>query len=268
MINDEIVKLSTNITEARAILTKFRNELPLGDILQFSIEPYGCEVTRGLLEEYGFRLVLAEQNILTVNKYKSPDRWLYNLKGIIIPDNWQCLDVGGGANPWPRANYVLDVYDEFRQYIKPHQKFVGQTICQTTEFKDKQFDFIYSAHVFEHVNNPLAAAKEITRIGKAGMIECPSSFKDGLLAFPEYDHRWIVLPPINNGPLLFRQINREWFEKLQDADAKGAAYRTYIGGVQNIGDQAILRNYFRRIENDLNIIYHWKDELKVKIIED
>jgi len=36
-------------------------------------------------------------------------------------------------------------------------------------FPDKSFDFVYCAHVLEHVDDPIRACREIMRVGKRGI---------------------------------------------------------------------------------------------------
>jgi len=41
-------------------------------------------------------------------------------------------------------------------------------------YEDKEFDFVYARHVLEDLYNPFNCMDEMSRIAKAGFIECPS----------------------------------------------------------------------------------------------
>lgn len=226
-----------------------------------------------LIEETG--LLCESKNVTELVFYypKRIDRWHYAFPAVGIcpsvftPDK-RCIDVGAGRNPWPRANVVVDTNDETAQHLLPGQTFVAATLTQKMPFQNKEFDFATCFHVLEHVSDPMAAALELSRIAKEGLVEVPHPTKDGMLLYHETDHRWFILPSQKpDGPLYFSKINPDWWKALNDPEAIGAAYRNYIGNNFNIGDPAILRNYFTRIEPLTNTIYHWKDQLKVVILE-
>ena len=50
-------------------------------------------------------------------------------------------------------------------------------------FRDTTFDFVYCSQVLECVKNPLAACREIMRVGKRGYIETPTLGKDTLFTW-------------------------------------------------------------------------------------
>ena len=74
-----------------------------------------------------------------------------------IRENDVVLDVGGGAIPFARANYVLDLgsYSERRQALGPgperftEKTWVVQDVCDRKgfPFPDKFFDFVIASHV-------------------------------------------------------------------------------------------------------------------------
>jgi len=115
---------------------------------------------------------------------------------ICISPNDYVLDVGGGNNPHPRANIVVDKFPISNYHrsgnlkILKTQKFVVAD-GENLPFKDKTFDYVISSHVLEHVNNPSIFLEEISRVGKRGYIEAPSLIGEYLI--PKKSHKWVLL---------------------------------------------------------------------------
>lgn len=89
------------------------------------------------------------------------------------------LDVGSGGNPYPRANVLLDAYED------SHERYHASLICdrplvlgraEKMPFRDKVFDFVIASHVLEHMPDPASFIRELMRVGKAGYIETPHAF--------------------------------------------------------------------------------------------
>ena len=61
-------------------------------------------------------------------------------------------------------------------------------------YKDKSFDFVYCAHVLEHLANPAKALSEIQRVGKSGYIEVPTRMSDIVFNFArlKHFHKWHI----------------------------------------------------------------------------
>src|SRR3981081_316388 len=108
-------------------------------------------------------------------KTKNP-RSRYNLS---INSSDRVLDVGGGHNPHPRANVVVDKYTDSNYHrsgdikVLKKQQFINAD-GEKLPFKDQEFDYVISCHVLEHVENPVQFLSEIFRVGKRGYIETPS----------------------------------------------------------------------------------------------
>jgi SAM-dependent methyltransferase len=140
-------------------------------------------------------------------------RFLRRRCNIVIDKKWRELeqrlssaerivDLGCGNHPHPRASVAVDAF------LEPLQRAMGQDsridepsirrkgmdfvvadILQLP-FPDKQFDFAYSHHVFEHLPDPKSACAEICRIAHAGAIITPSPFAE--IAFGRPYHLWFV----------------------------------------------------------------------------
>ena len=100
------------------------------------------------------------------------------------------LEVGSGGNPYPRANVLLDAYEE------TSHRFWAPLICdrptvigfaENLPFKDNVFDFVICAHVLEHSEEPVKFLEELQRVSKAGYIEVPDAFMERLN--PYKDHK-------------------------------------------------------------------------------
>jgi ubiquinone/menaquinone biosynthesis C-methylase UbiE len=112
----------------------------------------------------------------------------WSLRRLHCPVNSKALvlDVGSGGNPYPRANVLLDAYEEtFERY---HSKLVKDRplvygLVENMPFKDKCFDFVIASHVLEHVSDPAAFLSELMRVAKAGYIETPDAFIERLIPF-------------------------------------------------------------------------------------
>jgi hypothetical protein len=120
------------------------------------------------------------------------------------------LDVGGGANPLPRADWVIDIlaYEDRGLYgdspDPARERFSSDTwvcrdICarEPWPFADKQFDFVVCSHTLEDVRDPIAVCDELTRVGKAGYIEVPSRLEEQSYGFQGPwagwgHHRWLI----------------------------------------------------------------------------
>ena len=105
----------------------------------------------------------------------------WSLRRLHCPVDRQALvlDIGSGGNPYPRANVLLDAYeDTVERFHVPlvRDRPIVYGLAERLPFRDKAFDFIIASHVFEHSQDPVAFLKEIIRVGKAGYIETPDAF--------------------------------------------------------------------------------------------
>ena len=142
------------------------------------------------------------------------------------------LDVGGWHKPVNAATHVLDINPyETRltlQAIDPENspRFTKETwgqidICDRKPwpFPDKYFDFATCSHVLEDIRDPVWVVSELSRVAKAGYIECPSPEWE-LLVFVRLvtylarlvpsncvgasHHRWVAEMRPAEGTVLFR----------------------------------------------------------------
>jgi SAM-dependent methyltransferase len=115
-----------------------------------------------------------------------------------IPPHSKVLDIGSGGEPFPYANFLIDRYPGKTQHRYNPLKTdnlpfsIGDIEC--LPYKNKSFDFVYCAHVLEHVENPVKALSEIQRIGKSGYIEVPTRLSDIVFNFArlKHFHKWHI----------------------------------------------------------------------------
>ncbi len=101
------------------------------------------------------------------------------------------LDVGGWAEPFARADWVLDLlpYETRGLYGRSPdprlERFSAQTwvqrdACDRTPwpFEDDLFDFAICSHTLEDVRDPIWVCGELTRVARAGYVEVPSRLEE------------------------------------------------------------------------------------------
>lgn len=131
------------------------------------------------------------------------------LEAMLAP-NARVLDVGGGASPFARADWVIDLmpYGERGLYGSPpdpeSERFnattwVQRDICarEPWPFTDKQFDFVICSHTLEDIRDPIWVCDELIRVAGAGYIEVPSRLEEQTYGFQGPwtgwgHHRWLI----------------------------------------------------------------------------
>jgi SAM-dependent methyltransferase len=115
-----------------------------------------------------------------------------------LPERGIILDVGSGANPFPKATILSDRFLEITAHRREeicldHRPFMIFDIHHIP-FKKKSIDYVYCSHVLEHVDNPEQACAELMRVGKAGFIETPTLMRDALFSWAkELNHKWYLV---------------------------------------------------------------------------
>jgi hypothetical protein len=120
------------------------------------------------------------------------------------------LDVGGGAKPFERADWVIDLLPHadrgrYGPDVDPAAErfsaatWVQRDICEHEPwpFADRQFDFSVCSHTLEDVRDPVFVCSELIRVSRAGYIEVPSRLEEQSYGFQGpwagwSHHRWLV----------------------------------------------------------------------------
>jgi hypothetical protein len=108
----------------------------------------------------------------------------------LAPDDL-VLDVGGWAQPFPRADWVIDLmpYETRGLYgARPDPSeerysaatWIARDICAREHwpFSDDKFDFVICSQTLEDVRDPIWVCSELIRVGRAGYIEVPSRLQE------------------------------------------------------------------------------------------
>lgn len=141
------------------------------------------------------------------------------------------LDVGGWHKPINGATHVLDI-NSYESRLKGQawdldqpERFTQATwtqldICDRKPwpYPDKYFDFVCCSHVLEDIRDPIWVVSELSRVGRAGYIECPSAAAELLIRQPLMSyllhtdkgtigcahHRWLVEFQSHTSSIIFR----------------------------------------------------------------
>lgn len=102
-------------------------------------------------------------------------------------NNLKILDIGCGYSANKYATVIADTQDLSSFY--KNKKFV-KISNKNLPFKDKEFDYVVSSHVIEHVVDFEFFIKELERISSKGYIELPTRLGDNLVFENKDDHIW------------------------------------------------------------------------------
>jgi uncharacterized protein YbaR (Trm112 family) len=165
------------------------------------------------------------------------------------------LDVGSGNSPFPRADILAEKFlvDDSNRIWGRKPILSAPTVACDAEalpFADDTFDFVVASHLLEHVDRPDIVMKELSRVGKAGYIECPDAAYDKLDS-PPY-HRWFVEE--SDGRLIFTQKSSAVF----DAGIKDLTHNTLYreGGFWAV--------FWKRLESFF-IMYRWQGDIDFEV---
>jgi len=132
-----------------------------------------------------------------------------------VADDAVVLDVGGWADPFGRADWVVDVmpYDSRGLYARrgwtaprpelperfTRDTWIRRDICDrlSLPFDDDQFDFAVCSHTLEDLRDPVWVCSELARVAKAGYIEVPSRLEEQSWGVEGQfvgwgHHRWLI----------------------------------------------------------------------------
>ena len=171
----------------------------------------------------------------------------------ILPGD-RVLDVGCGFRPFAFATHLADISLVHRWVGRPFRvprdgrPFVRCSV-EALPFRDHAFEFVFCAHVLEHVRDPGAACRELMRVARRGYVECPRSWLEILTSAD--DHRWLV--DCEAGVLVFR-------EKLDEerGDPLGLRFR-FLDWMRE--PRFLVRWNSRRVHSVFNVELEWRGRL-------
>lgn len=111
-----------------------------------------------------------------------------------LRDDDLVLDVGGWAQPFDRADWVLDLLPHETRGIYGYDRetaverftpdtWVQRDVCdrEPWPFADGRFDFAVCSHTLEDVRDPVWVCQELQRVARAGYVEVPSRLEEQAL---------------------------------------------------------------------------------------
>ena len=150
-------------------------------------------------------------------------RWLLArrnryLAGKFDPSS-KIADLGSGNNPFKDAQVCIDKFDSdnVQRGGRPIKHLNGKELRNVDlnkypyPFENKELDFVICSHLLEHLDDPLAACREISRIARSGYIEVPAFSSDIFMRPNDRIHKWLCLHDSSMGLLFF--LDRRSFLK-------------------------------------------------------
>jgi hypothetical protein len=117
---------------------------------------------------------MAKQEDAITNLYWTPNPLLQQKLGEKLDKEGihdRIIDAACGFAIFDRATHLVDFE---KQNIPGKHVFTIDLDYDKFPYEDKYFNFVYSRHTLEDIQNPLHAFQEFIRIGKQGYIETPS----------------------------------------------------------------------------------------------
>jgi len=168
------------------------------------------------------------------------------------------LEVGGGHNPHPLSNVVVDKYIDSNYHrsgdikLRKNQRFM-QADGEQLPFENNDFDYVICNQVLEHVENPSKFLDEQSRVAKKGFVETPSLIGEYL--FPKESHKWVLLE-LNNKLVLVEKEKVGFNSKINF----GELFLHYLPK-HSIGYKILERTY----PDLMTVRYEWKDKIEYVI---
>lgn len=138
------------------------------------------------------------------------------------------LDVGGWFSPEPRATHVVDLMPwetrgaRLTPAPQPGERFTRDTWFQadflqpdfSLPFADASFDLVTCGHTLEDLADPGPLLGEMARVGRRGLIECPSrlieqtmGIRDRESARPGHPHHHWIVESVGGALLLYAKAD-------------------------------------------------------------
>jgi SAM-dependent methyltransferase len=172
-----------------------------------------------------------------------------------IRDKDIVLEIGSGHNPHWRSDVLCDKDLSIGKERQKKELKIDRPLIlgdgQNLPFKDKYFDYVIARHVVEHVDRPDKFLNELSRVAKAGYIEAPTMFSEGIRRTEHY-HKWYIL--LINNTLIFKR------KEIND-------YGPFWGlTFDKIKQNCIEYNLLKNLYPDLfDIRLEWCDSIKYEI---
>lgn len=140
--------------------------------------------------------VMSYKNLFTGGPYGG--RWNIDFG---LQKGSRVLDIGAGNKPYPFATDIIELADNEDTRKQRHgrkAKSDGKTVHTGKaedvlgQFDDNYFDFIYTSHTIEHIDDLPKALMEMSRVGKRGIVIAPHYYIDLWDNNAETGHKWFI----------------------------------------------------------------------------
>jgi len=170
-----------------------------------------------------------------------------------VKDGDLVLEIGSGNNPNPRSDVLCD------RYLRDNRERAGGfsividrpfVVCDgyRLPFADKAFDYVICSHVFEHMDDPIAFAREVTRVAKAGSIEVPSAISERVFGWGF--HHWYG--ELDKGILAFTR-------KREGEQFSGFFHRMIARSIW-------FRRFFEEHEGEWYTRLEWQGQIPLRVV--
>jgi uncharacterized protein YbaR (Trm112 family) len=160
------------------------------------------------------------------------------------------LDLGGGHDPFPRSDAVVDKYvdDDFERGSPiPRDRPLIVADGQALPFRDGSVAYLIASHVLEHATDPAAFAAELSRVARAGFVQVPSALAERSFGWPF--HPWLIE---REGDIL------HFSPKHGAGDEWEGMHRVYA-------ESPLLRMAVFARRSDFHHTIHWTGQLRVAV---
>ena len=158
--------------------------------------------------------------------------------------NWKILDVGCGYTAHKLATTICDIQDLSNFY--KDKNFV-QLKDKVLPFEDKEFDFVITSHVLEHVDDLSFFISELERVSVRGYIELPTKLEDNLVFENKKEHLWQMdFDDVNHKLLISKKIQ-------------------FLEPVLTVSTIQKMRKYFK---SSLVLELLWENKIEYEFIEE
>jgi uncharacterized protein YbaR (Trm112 family) len=137
------------------------------------------------------------------------------------------IDLGGGHDPFPRSDAVVDKYvdDDFERGSPiPRDRPLVVADGEALPFRDGSIAYLIASHVLEHATDPAAFAAELSRVAGAGFVQVPSALAERSFGWPF--HPWLI--ERDGDTLRFAPKRDDGWEGMHDLYAESPLLRMAV----------------------------------------
>ncbi|MEL6457650.1 MAG: class I SAM-dependent methyltransferase [Cyanobacteria bacterium J06636_27] len=143
-----------------------------------------------------------------------------------IPYSLNILDIGGTLEFWIESGFLEELLHlkdiqitllniEYSYSNNPHIKTIIGDATNLSQFKDREFDIVFSNSVIEHLftyDNQIKMAEEIKRIGRRYFIQTPNKY---FPIEPHFQFPLFQFLPLSIKIILIRNFQLGWRKKAK-----------------------------------------------------